>query len=136
MALAVASALVSAGVACSSSTSSTPPADAAPEADEDVSSPDGGSDAGACALPATYGSKACQACVGERCCGPIGKCEGDEKCKPLGKCVTDCLQVPDAGGCRKDCFVTYPDTSGRALWDAVEHCWFSDPPTGCLLDCT
>ena len=128
--------------ACTSSSSSPPAAadagvdaevDAAPSDDGALADADGGT---TCTLSASYGSMKCNQCMQTNCCAPIGACAGDPACGPLQKCVTDCLNVPDAGGCRSDCLAQYPD--GKTGWDAVEKCWFytRKDAGGCLEDCT
>lgn len=124
--------------ACSSDKTETP-ATAAAEAGPDGS---GSGDASAsldadgavaCILPGSYGSRSCNACMQSTCCDVIGSCEGEATCKPLQKCVVDCLNVPDAGGCRTGCLAQYPD--GKSTWLKVEACWFNDPPK-CGVACT
>lgn len=105
------------------------PSDAAPVEDA------AGDGAASCALPATYGSLECNDCMRAQCCDPITTCEADPDCKVLAKCITDCLPVPDAGGCRNACLDTYP--TSRATWDALEGCWFGPASVkGCLTQCT
>ena len=127
--------------ACSSSS----PAPAQPDgsAAPDGAAPDGTSepadaapqDTGAsCALPGEYGSAECMACMRSRCCDAITACEADVTCKDLQRCVLGCVPKPDAGGCLRDCLAEYP--SGQELWNQVDHCWFGEPPDGCLVECT
>lgn len=90
--------------------------------------------AASCQLAGSYGSKECNACMGKACCAETAACYGDPECKLLDQCLRDCLLGADAGGCYKGCRATHPSAS--PLWDPVEKCWFSDPPKGCLIECT
>ncbi|MFO0671073.1 MAG: hypothetical protein U0235_15840 [Polyangiaceae bacterium] len=107
--------------------------DAGADADADASVIVADADGAACALPASYGSRSCNACMVAHCCDVITACEGEATCKPLEKCVTDCLSVPDAGACRTACLAQHPD--GETTWLKVEACWFNDPPR-CGVACT
>ena len=126
---------------CSSSTSAgATPADAGTEAGEagvvDADPGDAASEAeaGSCKLSTTYGSTACNRCMGERCCAVVTTCDSDPECKVLEACVTGCLLDADAGGCRQLCLDAHP--AAKARWDSVESCWFGSPATGCIVDCT
>ncbi len=129
-------------IACTSGSTNSPPTDpsTADAADADSSEPmDAGSDADAapsCALPRSFGSPDCNACVAAKCCNEVTACQANETCKALMQCAYDCLLLEaDAGGCLEGCHATYP--AARALWDSFEACTYTNQPEdGCILYCT
>lgn len=88
----------------------------------------------ACALPGAFGSAGCMRCMAARCCAVVSACAADPACEPLQRCILDCLPKPDAGGCAGECRAAHP--GGELGWQPVEDCWHTDPPEGCLVDCT
>ena len=92
------------------------PSDAATDA---ATQTDTGSDAGACKLPGTTGSQACDACLLAGCCQPFAACSADEECTKLNNCILDCDDgtLPDGGefdpdggatACANECAKEHP----------------------------
>jgi hypothetical protein len=90
-----------------------------------VSIIDAGPDA-SCALPVSFGSSSCNACVAETCCNVLGACEADEQCKARTACWVACFGEPDAGGCTSVCEAKHPDD--KSLWYDLWGCVYFNPP--------
>ena len=118
-------------------TSSAPPAMAAPDASDgavDVDAVDSGADGPAtCALPASFGSRKCNECVGQTCCAPLADCTAEPTCDALMKCTLGCIDEVDAGACANDCLTQYPDADAGVKWRVLEQCaGFTEP---CRFHC-
>ena len=102
------------------------PADAGADAGDSAAPVvDAGPDA-ACTLLHSFGSSACNACVGETCCAPLTACYANTACKKLVDCVLACLDTPDAGGCAQACEAETADENG--LWGKLQSCIYFNPP--------
>ena len=83
---------------------------------------------GVCALPASFGSRRCNACVVETCCGPLEVCSADATCRSLMTCILACIHEVDAGACAAECSARFPDRGATEKWSAVEECaGFTEP---------
>jgi hypothetical protein len=93
-----------------------------------------GSDATTCALPVSFGSRKCNACMAENCCDLLAVCEADPKCQELLRCVFGkCTDELDAGGCTKECVAQTTDEESVKRFRTLEFCGFEEP---CLDPCT
>jgi len=125
---------------CSSSTSESPPIDAASDSttladaggDVDETRIDMGVDTATCTLVKPYSTKdtACNACAQSKCCAEVNACLGDKRCDDdYVNCILACALLPDdAGGdasaamtaCLADCAAKSPE--GKAEYDAAIGC--------------
>jgi hypothetical protein len=108
--------------------------DAAEDSSSDAADADGGDAAPICPLPGSFGSAACNRCMGERCCAVVTACESDPVCKALEHCVLACIGTPDRRLCYEACLQS--NANGRALWEPVLGCWSGPSDTLCYGDCT
>lgn len=130
-------------VACSSTSTPSPEADAAATTDSgavtDAVSTDvvDAGDAAKCTLSRRFGSELCESCLRTRCCTPILACEADAACKTILDCVVACLLKPNATPCIQKCVQDTP--AGKTKYDAFDACIAArpdDPVPGCAFDCS
>jgi len=100
-----------------------PPYDGGDDADLDAAA-----DSGACELPVSFGTAACDACIASTCCGTVTACGVSPDCKGMLECVRSCATAVDGGGCYAGCKAQFPN-AGKTYAD-VENCWVFTPPCG------
>ena len=74
-------------------------------------------------LPGSFGSSACNKCVGSKCCGQLDTCVADQSCNGAMTCNLACFNEADSGGCFKTCIAT---TDGGNKYLAMQDCWLNN----------
>jgi hypothetical protein len=74
-------------------------------------------------LPGSFGSNACNKCVGTKCCGVLDTCTADQDCNGAMACNLPCFNEADSGGCFRTCIAT---TDGGNKYLAFQNCWLNN----------